>query len=177
MSHSIRRLLILAASAALLAGCSSEKIDYCPGVSSLIQTSIATIFRPDTTADPSNVLYTVEIMSVQPTCDADKTGDTANTSLDVKFRATRTPNGAPAHYKVPYFVAVTREAHIVAKKVFTVEFDFAPGQSTVLFHDAIGSAAVTAGRDKKSFDYNVLVGLQLTRDQLDYNRASGHYAP
>jgi hypothetical protein len=36
---------------------------------------------------------------------------------------------------------------------------------------------VNAGKDKKTFDYVILAGLQLTKDQLDYNRASGRLNP
>ncbi len=177
MFTSFRRLLVVAASAALVAGCSTQTVTNCPAVSTLVEASMGTILRTGAAADPANVAYTVEITGVQSSCDVDKDGDTANTSLEIAFRATRAPSGASAHYEVPYFVAITQAERIVAKKVYKVDFDFEPGQSTTIFSDSVDSAAVSAAKDKKTFDYNVLVGLQLTKAQLNYNRATGRYAP
>lgn len=177
MSHPFCRLLVPAACAVLLLGCETDRTGTCPAVSSLVETSQATVFRPGMPMDPSNMVYTVEITGMKSSCDVDKQAENANTELDIQFRATRAPNGAEAHYKVPYYVAITQEERILAKKIYTVEFDFQPGQSTTTFSESIGSAEVTAAREKKTFDYNVLVGLQLTKAQLDYNRAIGHYGP
>ncbi len=178
MSKSVSRLLILAAAAALVSGCSSnDKAGNCPAVSTLVETSMGTVFRPGAVADPSNVAYTVEISHVHSSCDVDKQVENANTALEIDFRATRAPNGASAHYEVPYFVVIAQADRILAKKIYKVGFDFAPGQGTALFTDSVDSAAVSAARDKKTYDYNILVGLQLTRAQLNYNRATGRYAP
>lgn len=161
----------------VLAGCSSDKANNCPGVSSLVETSIGTIFKNDASTDPANILYTVEITGVQGSCDVDKTAVNSSSDVDVSFRATRAPNGAAADYKVPYFVAISQSDRILAKKIFTAQFHFDPGQTTTTFSDSIQSADITAGKDKKTFDYLILVGLQLTKAQLDYNRASGRLNP
>jgi hypothetical protein len=161
----------------LLAGCTTDKAGNCPAVTSLVETAVATVFRQEGVADPSNILYTVEITGMTSSCDVDKLADNANTNIDISFRATRAPDGAAAHYKVPYFVAITQSDRIVAKKIYTVEFDFAPGAATASFTDSIGSAQIEVAKDKKTFDYNILVGLQLTRAQLAYNRATGRYQP
>ena len=44
---------------------------------------------------------------------------------------------------------------------------------------ALGTTSIhlTVGRDKKPADYGILVGFQLTKAQLDYNRRAGRYAP
>jgi len=161
----------------VLAGCGSDKANNCPGVSSLVETSISTIFKPNAPTDPANILYTVEITEVHGTCDVDKPALNSSSDVTVSFRATRAPNGAAADYKVPYFVAISQYDRILAKKVFTTTFHFDPGQTTTTFEDTVQSADVSAGRDKKTFDYLILVGLQLTKAQLDYNRASGRLTP
>lgn len=177
MSKLIFRLMIVASSVALLTSCSSGKSNNCPGVTSLVETSVGTVFRPGASADPSNILYTVEITDVKSSCDVDKSAESSSSDLDINFRATRAPNGAGAAYHVPYFVAISQGDRILAKKEFTADFAFEPGQMTTTFTDSVNSASVTAGRDKKTFDYLILVGLQLTRAQLQYNRTSGRLAP
>jgi hypothetical protein len=177
MPQSFRILIVVASAAALLAGCSSDKPNNCPAVSSIVETSIGTVFRPGTIADPSNVLYTVEITDMHAKCDVDKPGLNSDSTVTVSFRATRGPNGGEAHYKIPYFIAISETDRILAKKIYSIEFTFQPGQTTTTFSDSIGSVAVSAGKDKKTFDYLVLVGLQLSEEQLKFNRASGRLAP
>jgi hypothetical protein len=175
MSKSFRFMVI--AAAALLAGCSSDKVNNCPSVSSIVETSIGTIFRAGRPPDPANILYTVEIADVHGSCDVDKQALNSSSDITVSFRATRAPNGGQATYKVPYFVAISQEERILAKKVFDVDFTFEPGQTTADFTDTVKAADVQAGKDKKTYNYLILVGLQLTKEQLDYNRASGRLMP
>ncbi len=177
MSKISRHLLLLAPAIALLAGCSSARERDCPAVSTIVDTSIGTVFKPGAAADPSNELYTVEITGVQSSCDVDKSAVSSDTSLNVSFRATRAPNGGQARYKIPYFVAISQGDRILAKKEFAVDFGFEPGQTAVTFTDSVDSTTVTAGKDKKTFDYAILVGIQLTKAQLQYNRASSRLVP
>ena len=40
---------------------------------------------------------------------------------------------------------------------------------------SIDSLALTVGRDKQATDYGILVGFQLSKAQLDFNRRAGRY--
>jgi hypothetical protein len=170
---------IAAATAVLaLAACSHDRTGDCPTITGITDASVATVFRPGTTPDPANVLYTAELTDVKNTCDIDKKERTSDVSLDIHFRATRAPSGAEAHYQVPYFVAVTEgSTRVLAKSTYTVQFDFAPGQTTAAASDTVGSTHLSVAKGKHPYDYQILVGLQLTRAELDYNRQGGHYGP
>jgi hypothetical protein len=109
-------------------------------------------------------------------CDIDRKAHTADANLAVSFRATRAPSGAEAHYTIPYFVAVTEGARILARHVYSVKIDFEPGQTVATVSDAIGSTHLETTTDKQPYDYQILVGLQLSKAQLDYNRQHGHYS-
>jgi hypothetical protein len=169
--------MLVASVLPILAGCASDKTNNCPGVSSIVETSIGTVFLPGKPVDPSNMLYTIEITDVHGTCDVDKPALNSSTDVDITFRATRGPNGGGAKYQVPYFVAISQFDRILAKKVYSIDFVFAPGQTSTTFTDTVKSADVAAAKDKKTFDYLVLVGLQLSKEQLDFNRASGRLTP
>lgn len=162
--------------AASLAGCSSEvKNATCPTMTALVDASEASIFVPGSSPDPSNLLYRVEVTRVKGDCDVDKKLTDANVSLTVHFRATRAPSGVAVEYNVPYFVAVTEGTdRVLAKKNFLVHFEFEPGQATTEFSDTVASVDVKSKGEKKSYDYQVLAGLQLTKEQLAYNRSQGH---
>jgi hypothetical protein len=158
------------------AGCSSDKTGDCPTITGITDAAIQTVFQPGTAQDPSNVLYTAEITGVTGTCDIDKKEHTADSRLDVSFRVTRPPSGAEAHYTIPYFVAVTvGSERILARRNYSVAIVFEPGQTTATASEHVESATLHTDKDKQPYDYQVLVGLQLTREQLKYNRQSGHY--
>ncbi|HEY1614504.1 MAG TPA: hypothetical protein VGF97_12510 [Rhizomicrobium sp.] len=161
--------------AAILAGCSSDKEDNCPTMTGVTDAAVQTVFREGAPQDPANVLYTVEITDVTGKCDIDKKDRTTNASVEVKFRATRAPSAAAAQYTVPYFVAVTRgTGPMMVKHVYSIPFSFEAGQTSTTFSDEIGSAVLHPDHEKQPYDYQILVGLQLTKAQLEYNRL-GHY--
>lgn len=141
-------------------------------MTALVPASEESVFVPGKPSDPSNLLYTAEIVKVRGDCDLDDKDTRADVSLNIDFHAARSPTGAAAQYHIPYFVAVTEGTQrVLAKKWFWVAFGFAPGQSTVDFSDSIASIVVNAKGEKKTYDYQVLVGLQLTRAEFEYNRA------
>jgi hypothetical protein len=169
---------LIAAVAALLAlaACQADRSGDCPTITGVTDASIATVFRPGTTADPANVLYAVEITSVSGTCDMDKKETTSDANVEISFRATRAPSGVEAHYNVPYFVAVTEgSTRMLARHSYSIQIDFAPGQTTATAHDTVGSAHLDVAKGKHPYDYQILVGLQLTKAELDYNRQGSHY--
>ncbi|HEX3675626.1 MAG TPA: hypothetical protein VHU87_15245 [Rhizomicrobium sp.] len=163
--------------AGLLAGCSSPgKQGMCPGMAALADASTIHMFRPGAAPDPSNVLYTVRIASVEGTCDIPKGAKSATASFDVHFRATRAPNGEAAGYTVHYFVAVTQSDRVVNKQPFDVQFSFAPGAAVAEFTDTVSSTVIKADKGKYPWDYEILVGLPLTEGDLAYNRTIGRFA-
>lgn len=173
------RAAVLAAMLPALAACSSAKhLAKCPSAAILADASSLTVFRANAPRDPSGELYKVSVASVSTDCRLDEDAQTATSSLDVTFRASRTPDGATAQYTAPYFVAVTGpEGRILSKRTYTATFNFEPNQATTTFADHINEAVIKPDRGKQPTDYQLLAGLQLTQDQLDYNRKTGRYVP
>lgn len=173
------RVLAGAAAVAVLglAACSSDKTGDCPTITGITDASIATTFRPGAAPDPSNILYTAELTAVKGDCDLGKLERTSDASLELSFRATRPRSGGEAHYSVPYFVVVTEGRRILIKQNYTIRIDFAPGQTVATASDTVGSVHLDVAKDKHPYDYQVLVALQLTKAQLDYNRRTAHYGP
>jgi len=174
--NALPKLAALAALVLVLAGCSTDKKHGdCPAVSGLADASSMTAFKPGTVTDPTYALYTVEIASVDNDCDWDKRERSADTNITVHFRATRPPNGTAATYSVPYFVSVISGSDILVKRAYTVQFSFDPGQATADFSDTVDSTVINVEHGKQPYDYAILVGLQLSKAQLDYNHAMGRY--
>jgi hypothetical protein len=176
MHKSIYRSAGLAAAVALLAGCNGAKTDNCPTMAALLDASSMTVFRQGTTPDPANVLYNVRIVEVSGKCDFNKKKRSADTDLTITFRATRAPTGEAVQYTAPYFVGITEGTErVMARQAYSVPFEFAPGQASITFTDNVKDAYVAAKYGSLPYDYQVLVGLQITKEQLEYNRNKGNY--
>ncbi len=68
--------------------------------------STVTIFRPGTTPDLANELYSVRLVSAEADCVYNNSTSIVRASMDLTFKATRAPSSEGATYTVPYFVAV-----------------------------------------------------------------------
>jgi len=173
------KITILRAAAAttlalLASACADQKkLQFCPGMTSVLDASMETVFRPGTSPDPANALYTLRISDVSGDCSYDKKGRTSDSSLDISFEATRPAPGPAAQYTVQYFVAVTQADRVVDRVLRPITFAFDPGQTSSSASDHVSSVELVTDGDKKPYDYQVLVGLQLSKAQLDYNRSVG----
>lgn len=177
MSQNLTKIFTIAVLSALLAGCAAKTNPLCPGAAALVEAANLTGFPQGATPDPAHALYRVAIANVTTDCSIDPKARIANSSLTIHFTATRAPTGDSVTYRVPYFVALRQGETVISKKLFWVSFGFAPGQATTNFDEPVSSTMVHIANDKQPYDYQILVGLQLTRVQLEYNRKIGHYGP
>jgi len=179
--HSVSRSIIIAALAAVsLTGCiaTDVKRGLCPNASILANTAQSAGFRDKMEGDPSGIAYEIAMTGVTASCSFDKDEGTADSSVTVTFRATRAPTGMAAEYTIPYYVAVTRDSTtIVSKQIYSASFAFRPGESSTTFSADVSTVPVRLDNGKKPYDYGILVGLQLTKAQLDYNTKMGRFAP
>ena len=117
------------------------------------------------------------ITGIRSDCDLDKKVNRAVSSVRVEFRATRAPSTDPAHYTVPYFVAITQADQIIEKRILAVSFDFASGASVATFSISPDDFDVVPETGHPVIEYEVMTGLQMTPAQIDYIKKTGAYAP
>ena len=170
------RLLRLAPLGALLLmmGCSS-KILVCPVPAILADTQSVTIFRPGTTPDLANELYTVSLINSTGDCTYSTRDGLVHASLELTFRATRNPTSESATYAVPYFVAIHEGARIYAKHLYTLKFTFAPGASTVVITQAPNDVEIKISNGKLPWNYQEMAGFQMTPAQIEYAQNRSRY--
>jgi hypothetical protein len=174
---------LMAAMILLLSGCSvfrgifvGSKGTICPVAAVLVDTSSLTVFRPELQNDPAGALYAVDLNGVKTDCSFDRREGQTDSSLHLTFHATRAPTGEAVSYSVPYYVAVTQGDRILSKRILTAQFGFAPGASTANFEEDVDSTVIELENGKQPYDYELLVGLQLTPAQHDYNKKMGRFA-
>ena len=172
---------------ALLGGCSvyrsvtnyinSDKASLCPDAAILASTASLPAFDPNKGEDPSSVLYTIQLTNVTTSCDYDKREHTADTTYKIFYEATRAPGGGAVQYRVPFFMALTTKGEIKVKQLHWLDFSFGPNQTTVAGSEEPEDVEVKAGKGEEPNEYRVVVGFQLTKAQLDYNKKIGRFSP
>ncbi len=116
---------------------------------------------------PDDIRFGVKLTSVNTNCRTEKIGLTADTRI--AFVAARN-DPTLTHGEFAYFVAVAdAQRNILNKKEYTVSVEFAPRQNRLQVSDqvAIGLPVRDLSTGGK---YLIIVGLQLSPEQLDFNR-------
>jgi hypothetical protein len=169
--------LSLVAASLLLAGCNANRVVLCPGSAILADTSAEVVFRPGAPQDPSGEMFTGYLTGAKTACVIDSQLNAAVSSLDLNFRATRPPSSEAASYSLPYYVAVNQAERLISKKIFTVQFDFAPGETVATTNESVDETVVPLERGHQGYDYQLLAGFQLTDAQRAYNQKMSRYLP
>lgn len=171
----------------LLGGCStwdsltsyisSDNPYVCPDASILAPTAVLPAFDPSEGIDPSTLRYRVAFTNITTRCDYSKADRVADTRLHLFFHATRPPGGAAADYRVPYYIAISSQGNILEKNIHWLDVTFDSGAVSADGDFSIDDIPIAVGRDRQAYDYHVLAGFQLTKEQLDYNNKIGRYEP
>ena len=158
--------LALALGAAGCGGDSRGKL-ACPTPLIAPNLDAAQELRPGGGTGPEDIRFGVRLLSVTSNCDAEKVG--LRTDLRLTFVAARNDPTLKQN-DFTYFVALAdARQSILRKQEFTVHVEFAPRQNQLRIADeiAVGLPLRDLGAGSQ---YTVIVGLQLTPEQLELNR-------
>ena len=180
MSH-FRAGLVLAGAVLLLAGCSvfskPAPSPPCPRVSLVPDVGEAVGYRDGPGRDITDIRYRATIADAKGDCRY--SADGLSMDMTVTLYAERGPALAsrdPADFE--YFVALADpDRRIVSKAVFKGRVVFPNGQDRVSFPDEITIGPVRLPDRNLGPDYRVLLGFQLTPEQLEENRRRGPLRP
>ncbi len=170
MRRLLRRATISGLLLLALAGCfgsteSTGKL-VCPTPLIAPDLDAAAQLRPGGSG-PDDVRFGVKLVSVNTSCSSEKIGLTADTRIS--FLAART-DPSVTHGDFAYFIAVAdAQRNILNKKEYQMSVEFSPRQGQVRMSDqvAVGLPLRDLSAGGK---YLIIVGLQLSQEQLDFNR-------
>lgn len=174
-----RRFLAMAATvlmAATLSACSSKNSGPplpCPAV--IVEPDLAykTEFA-GSGRDLSDIAYEAKVeMPLGPLCwySRDQDKKYIRTAMKVQFDVARGPKFAGGKASFKYFVAVTGPGGTpLSKQLFDVDVDFSKGQVRNFTVDEIDPIKIFPKPNENGDYYRIYVGLDLTKDQLDYNK-------
>jgi hypothetical protein len=152
----------------LLAGCGT------PGAGKLVCPSAAPVRDLEAIAQlrpgghqAKDVLAGARLLTPSLTCDFDKNMIVA--TVEVPIKGFRSDAGVKPD-QFSYFVAVaTADRRILSKQVLNVPVAFGSGETSQSVTDSV-TVRIPAARKGEGGDYAILLGFQLTPEQLEFNR-------
>ena len=169
----------------LLAGCTGtyDKLfgdnlppPACPGVSILADGVALIKFRPGGGRDLTDVLFSGEILGINATCAYERNRETKSGSVTVEvaidIRAERGPADRSRKAVLPYFVSlVDGERRLIEKRQFEIAVEFPGNLSRIRLKDDPPIALkIPLKADQRGDLFQVYVGFQLTKDELEFTR-------
>jgi hypothetical protein len=166
----------LAAASALLlvAGCSlgkSEEPSLCPAVSILSDAAKMTRFRPGNGRDITDVQLQAELTSYHGSCQYDAKAKQMNVVLRIGVDAQLGPGATSRNTDLAYFVALPAfYPKPQAKQIMSVPLAFPKNTDHVRYTDEEVRISFPVADLKELGKYSVILGLQLTPEEVEYNR-------
>lgn len=122
----------------------------------------------------SEMISRLDITNISQNCDYSK--NTLNLDLDIEFsgrlgpKGLRKTDGHPfASY--PFFVAILSPTnHVLAKEIFSASLTYDQGDAVHSYRETLRHIIPVTDKSQGQ-SYRVLIGFQLTEEQLAYNRA------
>lgn len=163
-------------------GCGSSpetRGPLCPRLSVLSDAATLTRFAEGAGQDLVDVDYQVEITDVLSGCQYEEDEDEKQivvVAMAPVMVATRGPANRDRMARFDYFVSVvSAERALLNKQTFTMLVEF-PGnltRVTLRDDDPPVTIDIPLPTDRSATDYEIVVGMQLTSDELEYNRRGG----
>ncbi len=167
--------------AAMLSGCAlfGQKATPppCPEIGILAEANQLTRFRPGPGRDLIDILFEVEMADVGGTCqhalDTETGEGTLTVEMAVVLKAARGAADKSRQAVIPYFVAITdSQRKPITKSVFQTRIPF-PGNTsrlTVTDNNPGVTLDIPLLRGQTGRNFKIYAGLQLTKEELEYNR-------
>lgn len=180
----MRSLALLAAVTVTLSGCSSvgdafgtpeNNIGPCPTAFALHDAHRLVQFNGDDIVY-DNIGFTGEITGVRSLCSYyDERPILANLEIDFGFG--RGPAAQGREHMYQYFVAVTRrDIGVIHRETFPLNVRFDSDEDRRYLTDTIDAISIPrAEADTSGANFEILVGFELTDEQLAYNRSGQRF--
>lgn len=141
----------------------------CPAVGILQDSEKITLFR-GASQDAGDVVLRAEIRKAVIKCEYDE--DDSVISADVGFdgAAITGPAASGTVQTLPGFLAIIRQGKIIDKQAYDIPVEFSDGASRVRFIKTIEGTKLPWSGRLNGAAYELMVGFQVTPEQLAYNR-------
>ena len=171
-----RRATCLLATAAALAACSAPKptefAPSCPRVAIVADAADLSRYRPGGGQDLTDLVLDGRIAGFKGGCEREDR-DHVRTTLTVDLQMLRGPATQGRRAQVSYFVAVRDGDRILDKQTYNLGVTFPDNQDQMRMTGPETSLLVAVSKEKAAAAYDVLIGFQLSPEELALNRRRG----
>ena len=154
---------------AVLTSCSNKPvgIEVCPEVAFLDGLDQMTFFKDESSADISNVLFSSKMRQLDFGCSFGAKGAEVEVIFTIESRLALAKKETLV--EIAYFIAaVNPNGKILAKQVFDLDIPFSPKKLKVIQKEKV--SPFFPSRTGNDFTgYKVLIGFQLTKNQVNFN--------
>lgn len=167
---SVPKIFVPVLAGLVLIGCagSDQPPRQCPPAGTPSPLDRVTAFRDTAGRDLTDVLYEARLDGVDAACEYDKDGVAID--LLVRIIAERGPADRERRALVRYFVAVEDgPRNVVAKQIYEIQMPFEGNNRRAGRVEEL-TVTVPAPENRSFADLRIQVGLQLTAEQLEFNR-------
>jgi hypothetical protein len=148
----------------------------CPHAIIMPELQAVAKFRPGPGRQDSDVTYGARLLAADTSCTADKKKGGVNVATKLGVAAIRV-NPDVRNGQITYFVAVIdRKQAILNKRDFTIDLDFPRNQSRLEITEQLEEFIWLSG-EANGADYGIVIGFELTPEELQYNREHAPKAP
>ena len=151
------------------AACSGTGQIACPHVAIMPELQAIAKFGPGPGRQDSDAIYGARLLAADASCSADTKKGGVSVATKLGLTAVRVKPDVRKG-QVTYFVAViNRRQTILNKRDFVIDLDFPPAQSRLEITEQL-EEFIWLAKDANGADYGIVIGFELTPDELQYNR-------
>ena len=145
------------------------KSGNCPQVNVVEELSTVSEFSDANNPGTYNLISASRITKAKDTCEFN--GKTATVDIKLVFDGKTGPKAFGTNsYSYPFFVAITApNGNILAKEVFSAPLNYRPGDTSTTHSESLRQI-IPIANEVDGPKYKILIGFQLTQEQLAYNR-------
>lgn len=143
----------------------------CPETAILAGTDEINIYKPGRGRDLTDIEFTARFVEASNKCSYDE--DDRLLTVDNRFTiiAERGPAAKNFQVEFPIYVALTRtNKQMIDKRQYPVLVRFPEGVDRMEVHEGVNGTKIFLEKGEKGDHFEILVGFQLSRSQLDQNR-------
>ena len=172
-----RTVLSILLTAPVAVACSSDKqTEICPRVAVLSEAGSLTRFAPGSGRDILDIDFQGEVADLVSKCEFPDAKGTrqAVVQLAPVFTLNRGAANTDRKADFTYFVSVVRDQEILSKQLFEIESSFPGNRSRIVVKDDDPPVTIDIPLPYRGAEqeFEVLVGFQLTADELRHNQTT-----
>jgi len=174
------RAALITALVPLLADCGPERNKFappCPRPAFLGDAANIDLYRsaggPGGRRDLTDLVLHGRVIGLNGSCqEGDRKNQLATTAV-MTVELTRGPAMQGREADVPVFLAVTDGDTILDKRIYPLHAAFPPNVDRLVLQSEVQSLALPVSPGKSGAAYTIVIGFQLTPDEMEQNRRSG----